>query len=130
MNQDTAGSRAAPDDAPAGASRPAGRAGPAAQRYEVRPVGWVQSPLKHRAQAPRQGSEGAPPAWLAVEPDPVVAMPRRNAAMSRPNALRKVLEEFDAGLVKVPSKNRRPPWYPLLIKFSRTTRKSQPNLAV
>jgi tRNA-Thr(GGU) m(6)t(6)A37 methyltransferase TsaA len=29
----------------------------------------VESPLKHRAQAPRQGSLGAPPAWLAVEPD-------------------------------------------------------------
>ncbi|MGH3168160.1 MAG: hypothetical protein ACRDN0_20035, partial [Trebonia sp.] len=40
----------------------------AAKRYEVRPVAWVESPLKHRAQAPRQGSEGAPPAWLIVEP--------------------------------------------------------------
>ena len=48
---------------------PADRAGRAAQRYEVKPVGWVESPLKHQAQAPRQGSEGAPPAWLAVEPD-------------------------------------------------------------
>ena len=69
MNQDTAGSSAAPDGATAGASPPAGRTGQATQRYEVRPVGWVESPLKHRAQAPRQGSEGAPPAWLAVEPD-------------------------------------------------------------
>ena len=41
----------------------------AAQRYEVRPVAWVESPLKDRAQAPRQGFLGAPPAWLAVEPD-------------------------------------------------------------
>jgi tRNA-Thr(GGU) m(6)t(6)A37 methyltransferase TsaA len=39
------------------------------QRYEVRPVAWVESPLKHRAQAPRQGNQGAPQAWLAVEPD-------------------------------------------------------------
>lgn len=37
-------------------------------RYEVTPVAWVQSPLKHREQAPRQGSEGAPAAWLVVEP--------------------------------------------------------------
>lgn len=37
-------------------------------RYEVTPVAWVESPLKHRAQAPRQGSEGAPAAWLVVEP--------------------------------------------------------------
>jgi tRNA-Thr(GGU) m(6)t(6)A37 methyltransferase TsaA len=36
-------------------------------RYEVTPVAWVESPLKHREQAPRQG-EGAPPAWLVVEP--------------------------------------------------------------
>jgi len=36
--------------------------------YEVRPVGWVESPLTERAQAPRQGDEGAPPAWLVFEP--------------------------------------------------------------
>ena len=41
----------------------------AARRFEVRPVAWVESPLTDRAQAPRQGGEGAPPAWLAVEPD-------------------------------------------------------------
>jgi tRNA-Thr(GGU) m(6)t(6)A37 methyltransferase TsaA len=68
MNQDMAGSHAAPGNVTAGASLPAGRAGQAAQRYEVRPVAWVESPLKHRAQAPRQGSDGAPPAWLVIEP--------------------------------------------------------------
>ena len=36
-------------------------------RYEVVPVGWVESALTERAQAPRQGGEGAPPAWLAFE---------------------------------------------------------------
>src|SRR5712671_851257 len=36
--------------------------------YEIVPVGWVESPLTERAQAPRQGDEGAPPAWLAFEP--------------------------------------------------------------
>jgi len=40
-----------------------------ARRYEVRPVAWVESPLRDRAQAPRQGNLGAPQAWLAVEPD-------------------------------------------------------------
>jgi len=69
MNQDMAGGRAAPDDATAAASPPAGRAGQAAQRYEVRPIAWVESPLTHLAHAPNQGREGAPPAWLAVEPD-------------------------------------------------------------
>jgi tRNA-Thr(GGU) m(6)t(6)A37 methyltransferase TsaA len=50
MNNDTAGSGAE-------------------QRYEVRPVAWVESPLRDRAQAPRQGFLGAPPAWLTVAPD-------------------------------------------------------------
>ena len=35
--------------------------------YEVVPVGWVESELTERAQAPRQGDEGAPAAWLAFE---------------------------------------------------------------
>ena len=38
------------------------------RNYEVVPVGWVESPLQERAQAPRQGDEGAPDAWLAFEP--------------------------------------------------------------
>jgi tRNA (Thr-GGU) A37 N-methylase len=33
------------------------------------PIGWVESPLTDRAQAPRQGDEGAPPAWIAFEPE-------------------------------------------------------------
>lgn len=37
------------------------------RRYEVVPVGWVESPLTERSQAPRQAGEGAPPAWLAFE---------------------------------------------------------------
>jgi tRNA-Thr(GGU) m(6)t(6)A37 methyltransferase TsaA len=37
-------------------------------RYEVVPIGWVESPLRDRADAPRQGDEGAPPAWLVFEP--------------------------------------------------------------
>jgi tRNA-Thr(GGU) m(6)t(6)A37 methyltransferase TsaA len=36
--------------------------------YQVVPVGWVESPLTSRAQAPRQGDEGAPDAWLVFEP--------------------------------------------------------------
>ncbi len=35
------------------------------QRYELQPIGWVESPLVDRAAAPRQGNEGAPDAWLA-----------------------------------------------------------------
>ena len=43
-------------------------------RYEVVPIGWVESPLTDRAQAPRQGDEGAPPAWIVFEPAVAEAM--------------------------------------------------------
>lgn len=69
MDEEKAGSRSAPDDSTAGASVAADRSGQASHRYEVRPVAWVESPLKHQAQAPRQGSEGAPPAWLVFKPE-------------------------------------------------------------
>jgi tRNA-Thr(GGU) m(6)t(6)A37 methyltransferase TsaA len=36
--------------------------------YEAAPIGWVESPLAEQVQAPRQGSEGAPPAWLVFVP--------------------------------------------------------------
>lgn len=36
--------------------------------FQVEPIGWVESPLTERAQAPRQGDEGAPDAWLVFEP--------------------------------------------------------------
>ena len=35
--------------------------------YEVRPIGRVESPLRDRADAPKQG-DGAPDAWLVVLP--------------------------------------------------------------
>jgi tRNA-Thr(GGU) m(6)t(6)A37 methyltransferase TsaA len=34
----------------------------------IEPVGRVASPLRDRAQAPRQGDEGAPESWLVFEP--------------------------------------------------------------
>jgi hypothetical protein len=34
----------------------------------VKPTGQVESPLADPAQAPSQGGEGAPPAWLVIEP--------------------------------------------------------------
>jgi tRNA-Thr(GGU) m(6)t(6)A37 methyltransferase TsaA len=34
----------------------------------LRPIGTVESPLANRAAAPKQGDEGAPDAWLALEP--------------------------------------------------------------
>ena len=32
------------------------------------PIGVVRSPLRDRADAPRQGGEGAPDAWIVLEP--------------------------------------------------------------
>jgi tRNA-Thr(GGU) m(6)t(6)A37 methyltransferase TsaA len=41
---------------------------------EIEPVGRVESPLKDRTQAPKQGSEGAPEAWLIFEPELLAAL--------------------------------------------------------
>jgi tRNA-Thr(GGU) m(6)t(6)A37 methyltransferase TsaA len=35
--------------------------------YELRPIGHVRSPLTDPATAPKQGSEGAPDAWLVLD---------------------------------------------------------------
>jgi tRNA-Thr(GGU) m(6)t(6)A37 methyltransferase TsaA len=37
-------------------------------RFEVMPIGVVESPLIEAASAPKQGHEGAPDAWLVFEP--------------------------------------------------------------
>jgi tRNA-Thr(GGU) m(6)t(6)A37 methyltransferase TsaA len=39
-----------------------------ARGFSIRPIGYVRSPLESRDQAPRQGSEGAPDAWLELDP--------------------------------------------------------------
>src|SRR5438046_2288862 len=36
--------------------------------YVLHPIGFIQSTLKDRTIAPRQGSEGAPDAWIEVMP--------------------------------------------------------------
>lgn len=37
--------------------------------YAVEPIGRVESPLTAREEAPRQGDEGAPDAWLVLRPE-------------------------------------------------------------
>jgi tRNA-Thr(GGU) m(6)t(6)A37 methyltransferase TsaA len=37
-------------------------------QYVLRPVGVVRSPLKSRDECPKQGFEGAPDAWLEIDP--------------------------------------------------------------
>jgi tRNA-Thr(GGU) m(6)t(6)A37 methyltransferase TsaA len=39
------------------------------KEIEITPVGWVESSLRERSQAPMQGNEGAPEAWLVFEPE-------------------------------------------------------------
>ncbi len=36
-------------------------------RFEIKPIGRVESPLGDPAGAPKQGREGAPDAWLALD---------------------------------------------------------------
>jgi len=37
------------------------------QRYELEPIGRVESTLVDRSTAPKQGNEGSPDAWLAFD---------------------------------------------------------------
>lgn len=37
-------------------------------RAELRPIGVIRSAIKKRSEAPKQGSEGAPDAWLDMSP--------------------------------------------------------------
>lgn len=43
-------------------------------QIELKPVGRVESPLSDRAAAPKQGNEGAPQAWLVLEPELLPAL--------------------------------------------------------
>jgi tRNA-Thr(GGU) m(6)t(6)A37 methyltransferase TsaA len=38
------------------------------RRAQIRPIGVIRSTIKTRTQAPKQGSEGAPDAWLEISP--------------------------------------------------------------
>ena len=45
----------------------AARSASAVAIFELKPVGRVESPLTDRADAPKQGHEGGPDAWLVFE---------------------------------------------------------------
>lgn len=45
-----------------------------AARISIAPIGVVDSPLTDVAAAPNQGDEGAPDAWLRLDPDVVPAL--------------------------------------------------------
>ncbi len=40
---------------------------PEREAYTLHPIGFLRSTLQTRAEAPRQGAEGAPDAWLEVD---------------------------------------------------------------
>lgn len=42
---------------------------PALPSYSFNPIGVVRSEIRNRADAPKQGSEGAPDAWLEIVPE-------------------------------------------------------------
>ena len=42
--------------------------------FDLRPIGMIRSKIKERSKAPKQGSEGAPDAWLEVRPFAVRAL--------------------------------------------------------
>ena len=39
------------------------------ETYELKPIGWVESPLTDLAAAPKQGDEGAPPSRIVFRPE-------------------------------------------------------------
>ena len=42
--------------------------------FELKPIGRVESPLTDPAAAPKQGDEGAPDAWIVLDPEVLEAL--------------------------------------------------------
>jgi tRNA-Thr(GGU) m(6)t(6)A37 methyltransferase TsaA len=90
--------------------------------FHVKPIGWVESPLTDRAQAPRQGDEGAPDAWLVFEP--AVAAGLRDIAVGTEIILLTWLDRADRGVLV--TRPRDDPRRPLTGVFS-TRSPDRPN---
>ncbi len=77
--------------------------------FQVVPIGWVESTLTDRAQAPRQGDEGAPAAWLIFEPE--VADGLRDLAPGAEVIVLTWLDRADRGVLVTRPRNdpARPP---------------------
>ena len=63
------------------------------------PIGVVRSPLRKRADAPRQGNEGAPDAWILLEPSYADAL--RGVSAGDELVLLTWLHEADRGVLQV-----------------------------
>lgn len=90
--------------------------------YEVIPVGFVESTLTDRAQAPRQGIEGAPDAWLVF--DVAVAEAVRDLTANAEIIVLTWLDRADRN-VQV-TRPRADPWRPPVGVFS-TRSPDRPN---
>jgi tRNA-Thr(GGU) m(6)t(6)A37 methyltransferase TsaA len=69
------------------------------EEYVVRPVGRVESSLVDRAEAPKQGDEGGPEAWLVF--DPRVARALREIAVGAELLLLTWLHRADREVLSV-----------------------------
>jgi tRNA-Thr(GGU) m(6)t(6)A37 methyltransferase TsaA len=67
--------------------------------FEVRSIGTVRSPLRDRAEAPKQGHEGAPEAWLEL--DASVAEAARNLRVGDEIVVLTWLHRADRSLLEV-----------------------------
>jgi tRNA-Thr(GGU) m(6)t(6)A37 methyltransferase TsaA len=47
---------------------------PEVEAYRLKPIGFVRSELQDRSTAPRQGNEGAPDAWIELDPQLMTAL--------------------------------------------------------
>lgn len=76
--------------------------------YELRPIGRVRSPIRSRAEAPMQGYEGAPEAWLDL--DPAFAEGARDLAVGQEVILLTWLDRAERSVLSVhPRSDRRRP---------------------
>jgi len=70
-----------------------------ATTYELRPIGRVHSTIRNRAQAPKQGDEGAPEAWLEL--DVVVAEAARHLRVGEEVVVLTWLDRADRSVLSV-----------------------------
>ncbi|MEU9079289.1 tRNA (N6-threonylcarbamoyladenosine(37)-N6)-methyltransferase TrmO [Kitasatospora sp. NPDC004745] len=69
------------------------------EHYRARAIGRVESPLLHRADAPKQGDEGGPDAWLRF--DPSVERGLRDLRVGQDVLLLTWLDRADRGVLAV-----------------------------
>ena len=67
--------------------------------YSLEPIGFIRSDLKHRDEAPRQGSEGAPDAWLELNPNFVDGL--QNVVVGQEIVILTWLQEARRDILKV-----------------------------